>query len=288
MSIKAIEWATNQAVPLSTKTILILLADHLNVRDEFAWPSVEALAARAGISERQVRRHISLLVERGLVRVVEQRGRGRGKGRETNRYALACDARTGAPVPLVTGGHERPPANVVTGGHRRPAVSVTGGHPGRLQADIYGADTIYRTGIEPESLVGEGIERDLLGDPVSKPDKKPTKKPAAKAGAYTPEFQAFWLAWPKARRELSDKRTAFKRWGAALETWDAATIQKAADRYLSLPNVRKEAFRYCKLAEVFLNGSLEAAIEAVTVDAPTPGAKPRRVWSNLYQDFIEE
>lgn len=133
--------------------------------------------------------------------------------------------------------------------------------------------------------MGEGVERDLLGDPISKPVKKPAKKPAAKAGAYSPEFQAFWLAWPKARRELSDKRTAFKRWGAALETWDAATIQKAADRYLSLPSVRKESFRYCKLAEVFLNGSLEAAIEAVTVDAP--GAKPRRVWSSLYQDYID-
>jgi hypothetical protein len=55
---------------------------------------------------------------------------------------------------------------------------------------------------------------------------------------------------------------AFKRWEAALTRWPLATLQGASRRYLDRPDVRKEEFRYCCLAEVFLNGKLDAAVEA--------------------------
>ena len=113
---------------------------------------------------------------------------------------------------------------------------------------------------------------DLLGDdPPSTP--KPKAKP--KGPAYTPEFAVFWEAWPPRRRRVSDKPAAFRRWQTACEQWDAKTIMGAAAMYLSQPDVRKEDWRYCRLAEVFLNGGLEASVEAFQAHASaTPKIAP--------------
>lgn len=89
--------------------------------------------------------------------------------------------------------------------------------------------------------------------------------------AYSPEFDAFWKAWPEPRRIRSDKRKAFERWSRAAAAYGADRISAAAAKYLASPDVRKDGWRYCCLAEVFLNGKLEAAIEAVEPASQTKG-----------------
>jgi hypothetical protein len=295
MAVKAIEWALRQNVqPTGAKLVLVALADALNANDTSAWPSRARIAQQASCGERQVRRHIATLVEIGLIEVIAGKGQGRGKGREASHYVLACDPRTGLPRPL-TGGHSKPRVKAITGGHQQPPVTLTGGHASHLQEDMRDIDTIYRTGIEPESLVCPKLDEapkagtDLFGEPDPTPVKKPTKK-AKKVAAYTPEFEDLWKSWPKARRELSDKRKAFERYSKAMETWGADTVRRAADHYLAKPEVRKEGFRYCRLVEVFLNGGLEAQIESLEPnEAPATinGRKPR-VWSNLYHDWVDD
>lgn len=91
----------------------------------------------------------------------------------------------------------------------------------------------------------------------------PGEKPRRKRTAYTPEFEAVWKLWPANRRGNSDKRLAFKRYQAGLAEFGAEKIEAAARRYLALPSTRKDGFQFCCLVEVFMNGKLEAAVEAL-------------------------
>lgn len=87
-------------------------------------------------------------------------------------------------------------------------------------------------------------------------------------GNYTPEFEAIWKQWPAGRRANSDKGLAFRRYCSGVARFGADKIDAAAKRYLSLPDTRKQDFQYCCLVEVFMNGKLEAAVEAI--DDPFP------------------
>lgn len=75
MAINVLSWAFQQPLPSPTaKLVLIALADHANAEGE-CWPSMGRIALLAGISERQVSRHIQVLVDRGLVEKVDRRRR---------------------------------------------------------------------------------------------------------------------------------------------------------------------------------------------------------------------
>ena len=115
---------------------------------------------------------------------------------------------------------------------------------------------------------------DLLGEasPPSEAEGRP--KPKRAQPAYTPEFALLWEAWPPRRRAKSDKRLAFARFQAARKRWSYDQIKGAAAAYLSDPDVRKDDWRYCCAAEVFLNGKLEAAIEAFE-EGPQHAARER-------------
>jgi hypothetical protein len=103
----------------------------------------------------------------------------------------------------------------------------------------------------------------------------PPKSTAKKLVPYTKEFQMIWMAWPKNRRERSDKRKAFERFQGGVELYGAEAITKAAKRYLSLPDTSKESWKYCCLVEVFMNGKLEAAVEAVNDPIPRASSSKR-------------
>lgn len=102
---------------------------------------------------------------------------------------------------------------------------------------------------------------------AAEPRRRQPRQAKALAG-YTPEFEMIWLAWPKNRRMNSDKRKAFERFQGGVERFGADAIKTAAQRYLSLPDTRKEGWRYCCLVEVFMNGKLEAAVEAINEPLP--------------------
>jgi len=257
MTIKAVEWALKQdGVSSTAKLVLVMLADCINGNDEFAWPSQARIATVVGRKERQVRNHLKALCEAGLVRCEGGAGAGRGKGREATRYYLACDHRTGVSRPLTTG-NDLPAANVVTTGNQSPPVSVTTGNSESLQPAISGVlPYIDKPEEEPEPK-SRSKKRDGEG-------KK--KSPKAKAG-YSPEFNAIWLSWPAHRRANSDKKTAFKRYLSGVEQFGHDPIAAAARYYLSQPDTKKQNYQYCCLVEVFMNGKLEAAVEAAA-EAP--------------------
>lgn len=252
MSIKAVEWALKQeGVSSTAKLVLVMLADCINVNDEFAWPSQARIAAVVGRKERQVRNTLKALCDAGLIRVEAGAGAGRGKGREPTRYFIACDHKTGAARPF-TAGNQSPAAKSITAGNQVPAVSVTGGNSASLQAAIPG---ILYNKEEPEAKPEEETRSSERG--VGDKPKKP------KAGkTYTPEFNAIWLSWPSHRRANSDKQTAFRRYMSGVDVHGSDAIAAAARHYLAQPTTRKENFRFCCLVEVFMNGKLEAAVEA--------------------------
>jgi hypothetical protein len=99
----------------------------------------------------------------------------------------------------------------------------------------------------------------------------PLKAATKKLIPYTKDFEAIWLSWPKNRRNNSDKRKAFDRYRGGVELYGIESINKAAKRYLSLPDTRKDQWKYCCLVEVFMNGKLEAAVEAINDPLPKPG-----------------
>lgn len=146
----------------------------------------------------------------------------------------------------------------------------------------------------PQSFLGKEPKKDIRANEVSgnPPKTRQTSRVIAAGSApppakkrsprktYTDGFQTFWMMWPRQRRELSDKRKSFERWSEALAVWPEETILSAAKRYLAKPDVRKENFKYCRLAQVFLNGGLEAAIEGAQ-------EKPSRVWSTAANAFVD-
>lgn len=265
MTIRAVEWAMRQALPPTAKLVLIMLADCINSADEFAYPKRERIAAVVGRQERQVRNHVRALEEMGLIRCVQGAGAGRGQGRRSARYYLACDHRTGENRPF-TAGNQAPPEKVITAGNLVPPVSVTAGNLRSLQPAICGLPYKKEPEKEPE-----------LTNVLTAPKPRRVKSP------YTTGFQTYWEMWPRPRRELSDKRKAFERWQDALKIWPEETIIRATKGYLAKPDVRKEGFKYCRLAQVFLNGGLEAAIEAA--DAVPSG---KLVWSTELHDWVTE
>ena len=119
---------------------------------------------------------------------------------------------------------------------------------------------------------------------------KPKPKAAKKLVPYTKDFQMIWMAWPKNRRERSDKRKAFERYLVGVELYGIEAIGKAAQRYLSLPDTKKDCWRFCNLVEVFMNGKLEAAVEAandpITAEAPRSRSAShgpaRGIYRNVY------
>lgn len=174
MTIKAVEWAlTREGISSTAKLVLVMLCDCINAADEAAYPSQRRIAEVVGISERQVRTHIKTLVEASLIGVAPSAGAGRGLGRTSARYVIACDHRTGAdrdlsprliaqcgsltrgsklpPVSDNTTGRPLPPVNDIAGS-RLPPVSVTGGSFPSLQPEVFGNAYIDEPEKEPERL----------------------------------------------------------------------------------------------------------------------------------------
>ena len=84
MSHKAMSWAVEvRAIPISTKAILMLLAEHHNRERNQCNPSIETLCNESGLKRRAVLGHLSTLEEGGLIKR-ETRSLGRGNGKRTD------------------------------------------------------------------------------------------------------------------------------------------------------------------------------------------------------------
>lgn len=175
MAIKAVEWARGQLGRawretdpasgaeierrLGPRAVLVLveIADCINRRHEFAFPGQERLMRAAGVQERQVRRLVRELEAAGCIKALPGKGRGHGRGREPDRYYLACDPETGKGklLPALPAARMR-----LTGGHAWPAVDApTAGQPGHLQPVKSDTASLYEEKPESEpARAREGVE----------------------------------------------------------------------------------------------------------------------------------
>lgn len=109
MSNYVLTWVWKHA-PVSDPTCLLVLAslaDQAN-DDGYCWPSIASTAKRCRISERQVQRWVSSLVEQGLLEVRERPG-------TSNMYRILGGDTHVTPDTHVTGG-----VTPTSGGVRRP------------------------------------------------------------------------------------------------------------------------------------------------------------------------
>lgn len=87
VSIEAYKWAKEQALPGVQKSVLICIADRLNAKKGYAWPSIARIARDTGWSTRTVAKAIRALKEAGLIETRQQfYARDYSKG--PNRYYI--------------------------------------------------------------------------------------------------------------------------------------------------------------------------------------------------------
>ena len=244
MTAKAVEWAiSRKGISSGEKLVLMMLANCINKDHEFAFPSQERIAEVTEKTVRHVRRCIKTLADAGHIRAEAGSSRGRGKGRKTTHYFLACDHITG---------DER----AFTGGHLCPGVreqgTLTGGHLRPIQADI---PVLSPT---PPNIDNRNLEPELITTPkVSKAKKAApaTPKIAVKTdrGARLPDdwtmddtllaycvgkgwssleariinetFENYWRAQPGAKGRKLDWRATFRNWVISQKRWQ---IQQTA------------------------------------------------------------
>lgn len=273
MSWKLTGIISQKVVGSTTRKLLLLsMADKANDDGSGVYASFATLAAMCEASRPTVKRLIKAFMDEGLIRHVGLRACRNGS---TNEY----DLDVGAIEALPDVGAEAPAA-------KKPKVNRVHGEPGPEKT---------RSKVNPNPVHGEPATGFMVNPkPIPKPIQEPfpfvgegkTKgsKPPISKPKYTPEFEAIWRAWPKNRRANSDKQTAFRRYLDGVKEFGAEPIARAAQRYLSLPATRKENYRYCVLVEVFMNGKLEAAVEAVT-DADAEDT--REVWDADLKAWVE-
>ena len=85
MSIKCLAWAWGRRLPPLPKLILLAVADHADDTG-FAWPGINGVAEKCGLSRRTVQRHMNYLSDKGLV-TVEPRTRPDGSA-TSNSYQI--------------------------------------------------------------------------------------------------------------------------------------------------------------------------------------------------------
>lgn len=273
-------------------TDLRVLAALGSYTDKQGWcfPSQQELADKVGVHRQRVCAAIKVLTDCGYVVSRPRTDQRRGKiGCE---YRVVIDTQDAeiAPMSVTTDNgsaprHKKPrkpmsvaadngkKADVRSGGQRKAdkapdPMSVvadngpdvrSGGHPMSVAADIPISLTFPIN--VPTQTGGTGLFGDAPETPPASKPKKAKAKPA-----YTDEFEAFWKRWPQAIRANSDKPTAAARWKAARERYSAETLMLAAETYLANTKVSDAdpgpwKPRTCQ-AQVFLNGKLDAAVEA--------------------------
>ena len=114
---QALAWAWKTTTESSgEKLVLLALADTANDTGE-CWPSVEHLADKTRIGERQVRRHLDALEGLGLL--TRERCRRPDGNLGTYRYQLAMTSGTPVPVDQRTSTTALPDIHDRTTGHPR-------------------------------------------------------------------------------------------------------------------------------------------------------------------------
>jgi DNA-binding transcriptional MocR family regulator len=164
MSVKAIAWALEQAVPPEQKITLVVLANFAN-EDNECWPSRNTIARLASVSPRSVTRYTQQLQEHGLIQA--KTGALENGARSANRFRLVMERQLSL----------APPSQFVQG------VAPVGG-----------------TGPEPQPCPGPLAN---CGSTIE-PSVKPSREPKTTQGALLPERPDWlppeWDEWVEERK----------------------------------------------------------------------------------------
>lgn len=250
--------------------VLAALGTYAN--DEgWCYPNQTTLAERLKLTRQTISGAIKKLVEKGYVETEVRTAKGRGK--VGYNYRVVLDLKRGNALPKAD--DERPD---IGEGRQRPMPTTAAADfgadrdPMSAQASVPNKDSTNPSERPQQSSSSnededirrkqreayEAMEREKAG----KPKGKGKAKGARKRVEYTPEFNAIWLSWPANRRANSDKQKAFARYLTGAAEFGHDAVAAAAKHYLASPGARKENHAYCCLVEVFMNGKLEAAVEA--------------------------
>ena len=266
------------------KVVLAALGTYTN-GEGWCWPSQKELTDKLDIARSTVCAAIKKLSGKdfGYLEVAPRTTKGRGK--VGNQYRVKLDL---PPMSVVSDIGKVPLSDGIDIGSQATVIAPMSdaqdngadvrlaGHP---MSD--GVDIAYNRRTGPtERTQSISNEIDITSPEPSAYERaaaakaEPKPRPQKKLIPYTKDFEAIWLSWPKNRRNNSDKRKAFDRYRGGVELYGIENINLAARRYLSLPDTRKDCWKYCCLVEVFMNGKLEAAVEAI--NEPLPKASPSR------------
>lgn len=253
---------------LSEKVVLAALGSYTD-GDGWCWPGQKELCDRLGIARSTVCAAIKRLSSPDIGYLEVRPRTAKGRGKVGNEYRVRTDLPDEKkPMSAQDDIGSKPMSSAPDNGAQVVEVAPMSGKPDN-GADVRLAGQPMST--QPDIAYIEGTT------PIERPQLNGGKKasPKTRKGDYTPEFNAFWATWPKPIRQNSDKPTAFARWQAALKRWDVDTLMLAAKHYLrgtkvhdSEPGPWKP--RTCQ-AQVFLNGKLEAAVEAALEAAAGSG-----------------
>lgn len=186
MSVQASAWAWSiRDLPPHLRLTLLAIADACNA-EGYGFPGQERLGHTLECSDRQVRRNVQALVERGLMAI--QIRPGTGEGRRSNAYQLH--------LPTATGNR--------TSKARQPDMQD------RRQPDMQGRATGHAGGGQPDIAVSY----EPLVEPLVEPSEsfRALRAPHDTNPTTTQSgFDRFWAAWPAGQRKRG-RKTALAAW----------------------------------------------------------------------------
>lgn len=245
-------------------------------REGWCYPSQKELTEKLGIARSTLCAAIKRLSSSDIGYVDVRPRTSAGRGKVGNEYRVKMDLPNKMPMSDEEDIGEKPMSSVPDNGPQRSSKKPMSETPDN------GADV--RLAGQPMSSQPD-IAYKALTTPRERPqldlgETPPAKRKSRKRTAYSAEFETFWALWPQTWRERSDKQLAFRRWLDDIQQWPIETIMEAARRHIK--RTAKEAHRFCGRADVFLNGKLEAAIEAVTSAPKQSGER----WDPARGDFV--
>lgn len=192
MSIKIMAEVWEHAnVSQGTLLVMLALADSADERSRECWPAVSSLAKKARLSERQVQRCITELVDYGMIEVFANAGRS---GSNLFRVSEVTKWR----------------GDKMSGGDTHVTGGVTPMSPGGV------------TPMSPKPSIR------TINEPSKDCDGLFSAMEAPKAEKPNDDgFERFWAVYPL----KTSKTAARKNWGKAIKKAPAETIIAAAERY---------------------------------------------------------
>ena len=219
MALRDTRWAWDQALPPTTKLVLLALAECINGRGPgVCYPGQERLAAMCGLKVRQTRNILGDLEARGLIETTPRPGDG--KGRKTNLYRLIPEQGT---LDLAC----QYPVDK-SGGNRQCSSGCLGGATGNFQ-QATGNPVPVASLYEPEERTGR-IERGATTHTTT----SRTSEPAPKTLSQDPGFDFVAIA-RKIRPDIADPGPSWAKFLAyhTGRTLDPSTVPGAWALWIS-------------------------------------------------------